>query len=57
MHLSSCFTLYFGSHPRKVLMKMLLFERDGDFKRRLGMEIGEGEIEQLVWEMLNVKFL
>lgn len=38
-------------------MKMLLFERDGDSKRRLGMEIGEGEIEQLVWEMLNVKFL
>lgn len=36
---------------------MSLFEREGDFKRKLGVEILEGEIEKLVWEKLNVEFL
>lgn len=44
-------------HPIKTVMKMPVFERDGDFKRRLGMEIVEGKVKQLVWEMGNGKFL
>lgn len=36
---------------------MSLFEKEGDFKRKLVVEILEGEIKKLVWEKLNVKFL
>lgn len=36
---------------------MSLFEREGDFKRKLGVEILKGKIEKLVWEKLNVEFL
>lgn len=57
LHLGLCFMLYSWVIQINTVMKVPLFKKDRTSREGLRVETMEGQIKQLVWEMLNVKFL